>query len=1075
MKKLSPRLYLLKKTIDYFIVGIFLVILLFFWTLYRGPVSVPYLRPYIIQALNFDDSEYDVAIGDVNMELVRSIQPIRITAKDLSFKKNDDTFTLNMPKIYLSFSLRALLNGIIAPSDVSVENPNIYFFANYGLEEKSDEEISRKKMQFYIEKFKEFLNNYNSEDKIYPESYVNNISVKGGEIELHEVELGRRWLFSDLNFEFNRDVVNLEVNANALVNLDDKIASIGFESEYHTVSDKLDLEVFFSDLIISDFWNSFDNSTEESAFSSMSLNIPLNGKVDTVIALSDILQHPDDAQSYLDSAIDKVKFEIDGGHGHIAFNEEKKYNYEIDEFSLEGELIGGLDEMNIRDAVFKLGGQTAKVSAKASGLETYLLEKSLNDLAIRFQAKIDEFPLTDLSRFWPRYFAEPAWEWCKDGLVGGTAQNGDFIFNFGYDKKNNTWGLLNFDGKAYLADGDLLYLEGMPMVKNIYGLAKFTDHNISIDLDKGVSDGVIITGGNVNLYDLDKYNNYISIDLIGNSSISDVLRLIDNPPLEFTKDMGINPNDVGGNVDVKLKLDFELKQDLLPEEIKVSVNADLHEVNIEKIIPQHKVEANDMNLKVNSKGWHLKGNIAYDNIPANLKIDEDFSDKKYKSKCKVSFKFDDNAKKNLGVDWKVLGAPNMLGYSDVNADIVVQNNDDVIVSVNADMLHSELNYDYLGFNKKAGVPAGIKADVVVRNNRLVNVKNISYHQQGFDVSADMDTHQSGRVKTVNIKQITGAKTSASAKISITDSDNPKVYVNISGSSYDLRPLFDKVDSAKRENNQPVLQENEDDGLEKTYNTDVSLAVNSLWTNDTTPIQNFSGSVKLRHGIGIEEVNMFGNYGKNKSIKVQLEYKPIAGKEHLLTIDSNNAGSTLKVLRLYENMVGGTMKIEARRAADKKFVGHAQVRDFSIQNAPVITKLLTVGSFTGMIDLLKGDGLTFTHFNAPFEYHRKILKLKKAKAEGNVLGITVGGTVNRATDDLKLGGVIAPAYSINRFLGKIPLVGNVLAGKDGTIFAATYDIDGNISDPEIDINSLSMLSPNSLKEWYSENFSDDETY
>ena len=195
MKKLSPRLYLLKKTIDYFIVGIFLVILLFFWTLYRGPVSVPYLRPYIIQALNFDDSEYDVAIGDVNMELVRSIQPIRITAKDLSFKKNDETFTLNMPKIYLSFSLRALLNGIIAPSDVSVENPNIYFFANYGLEEKSDEEISRKKMQFYIEKFKEFLNNYNSEDKIYPESYVNNISVKGGEIELHEVELGRLVVF----------------------------------------------------------------------------------------------------------------------------------------------------------------------------------------------------------------------------------------------------------------------------------------------------------------------------------------------------------------------------------------------------------------------------------------------------------------------------------------------------------------------------------------------------------------------------------------------------------------------------------------------------------------------------------------------------------------------------------------------------------------------------------------------------------------------------------------------------------------------------------------------------------------
>ncbi|MBR3501859.1 MAG: AsmA-like C-terminal domain-containing protein, partial [Alphaproteobacteria bacterium] len=164
---------------------------------------------------------------------------------------------------------------------------------------------------------------------------------------------------------------------------------------------------------------------------------------------------------------------------------------------------------------------------------------------------------------------------------------------------------------------------------------------------------------------------------------------------------------------------------------------------------------------------------------------------------------------------------------------------------------------------------------------------------------------------------------------------------------------------------------------------------------------------------------------------------------------------------------------ARRGKDKKFIGHAVIRDFSIQNAPVMTKLLTVASFTGMIDLIKGDGLTFTHFNAPFEYHRKILNLKKAKAEGNVLGITADGTFNRATTDINLDGVIAPAYSVNRFLGKIPLVGNMLAGKDGTIFAATYEIGGNTENPKIDINSLSMLSPNSLKEWYNENFGDDK--
>lgn len=1068
MKKISHRLYFLKKTFDYFIVGLLLVVLLFFWTLYRGPISVPYLKPYIIQALNFDDSEYKVNLSDVNMELVRSIQPIRITAQNISLKKNDDTFSINAPKLYLSFSLRALLKGIIAPSDISVENPSVYVFANYGLEEKSQVEISKKKTQFYVEKFKEFLNNYNSEEKIYPESFVNNITIKDGEIELHEVELGRKWFFSDLNFEFSRDFINLKANANTLVNIDDKIASVGFESEYHTAADKLDLEVYFSDLTISDFWNSFNSSTEENDFASMSFNIPLNGKINTTIALSDILEHPDEVPDYLSGSIDEVDFELDGGHGHIAFNEDEKYNYNIDEFTLVGKLTGGIDELSVKDAHFKLGDQEALVSITAGGLDLYLWENSLKDLFVRFEAKINEFDIQNLPRFWPRYIAEPGWEWCKEGLQAGIARNGNFVFDFGYDKKADAFGLLKLYGKAYLSEGKIFYLEGMPVVHDVYGTAEFTQGSISIDVDKGISDGVNINDGVVKIYDLNKDNNYISIDLTGNASISDALKLINNKPLEFANDMGINPTDVGGNVDVNLKLDFELKQNLLPKEIKVAVNADLHKVNIEKIIPQHKLGADEMNLKVNSGGWHLLGDITYDSIPVQLKIDEDFSDKKYKSKCKVAFVLDNEAKKNLGVDWAILNAPNIIGNANVSADVVVDKNDKIEIYAVADLSHTELNYPYFGFSKKAGVPADLKAQISVNNNKVGKVKNLNYHQAGFSVSGDVEMYQSGRVKAVNISQITGDKTSAKAKALISDSENPKLKVDISGSSYNLIELFDKSDQNVKKDVAPV-QDNEDDGLENTYNTDVFINVNSLWTNNTTPIQNFAGSVQLRRGIGIEEVHMVGNYGIDKSIKVKLDYTPISGGEHYLAIDSNNAGSTLKVLRLYENMVGGTMKIEARRSKDKKFVGHAIVRDFSIQNAPVMTKLLTVASFTGMIDLLKGDGLTFTHFNAPFEYNRKILLLKDAKAEGNVLGITTDGTFNRATTGINLEGVIAPAYSVNRFLGKIPVVGNVLAGKDGTIFAATYDIKGDTEDPEIDINSLSMLSPNSLKEWYFEHF------
>lgn len=1072
MKKLSPQLYFLRKTIDFFMVGMFVVLLLFFWTLYKGPISVPYLKPYIIQALNYDESDYSVSIGDVNLELVRSVQPLRITAEDINLKKKDGTFAISAPKLYLSFSLRALLKGIVAPSDVSLDSPTAYIFADYGVEKEHIDEANKKKLAFYVDKFKDFLNNYNSPEKIYPESYVNNINIKGAEVEFHEVDLGRKWMLSDLNLEFSRNLVNLELNADALVNLNDKVASVGFESEYHATSDKLDLEVYFSDLNLSDIMDSFENKNADAKQSVFRVEVPVNGKVSTEIDGSEILLHPENAAAYLSDAVRKINFELDGGHGFVTFDNDEKYNYEIDEMLLAGELTGGFDELNIKNADFKMGGQTAQISFVAKGLENYYLEHSLEGVTAEFTAKIDEFSLEYLSRFWPRYLAEPAWQWCKDGLTGGQAKNGNFVFKFGYDNKTKSFGLLNLDGVADLEDGDLHYLDGMPDVHNVYGRAKFSMQNISIDVDKGVSDGVIITGGNVNIYDLNKNDNFISINLIGNSSITDALNLINNPPLKIAAGMGVDPKTIHGNVDVQLKLDFELKQNLDGKDIKVDVKADLHDVSNSDFVPGHTMSAKNLLLSVDTAGWSLSGEAKYDTLPIKLAINEKFAEKKYKSKCNISFKLDDEAKKALGINWAILEEPNISGYAIVDADITVQQNDEIAVKVKADLKNTAIDFAYLGFVKPLNQTAAASADVVLIKDKIKSVSNIKLQKSGFNIAGGLSMYPSGRVKSVDINQIKGPKTSARAKVSISDSENPWLKVEISGLSYDLSPFFEQIKSKRQKDNKHLpVQANDDDGFEKANNTDIFMTVNSLWTNNTTPIQNFAGSAKIRKGIGMEELHMVGNYGIDKSIKLKLDYIPKGNKEHYLSIDSNNAGSTFKVLRLYDNMVGGTMKIEARRLADKKFIGHMQVRDFSIQNAPVVAKLLSVASFTGMLDLLKGDGLTFTHFNAPFEYQYKILTLKQAKAEGNVVGITTNGTYNRATDDIKMKGVIAPAYSINRFLGKIPVVGNLLASKDGTIFAATYKITGNADDAKVDINSLSMLSPNSLKEWYAKNFGD----
>lgn len=123
MKKVSNKLYKARKIMDYTGVVFLVLLLLFIWQLYRGPVAVPFLKPYIIKALNHDDSEYQVTVDAVNLELVRSIQPIKIIANNVVYKKNDGTFIINAPKTSVSFSIRALLRGVIAPSSVEISAP----------------------------------------------------------------------------------------------------------------------------------------------------------------------------------------------------------------------------------------------------------------------------------------------------------------------------------------------------------------------------------------------------------------------------------------------------------------------------------------------------------------------------------------------------------------------------------------------------------------------------------------------------------------------------------------------------------------------------------------------------------------------------------------------------------------------------------------------------------------------------------------------------------------------------------------------------------------------------------------
>lgn len=1068
MAKKTVKKYRTTKILDYFGVVFLSILLLFIWQLYKGPIAVPFLKPYIIQALSSSDDSYDISLENVNIELVRSIQPIKIIANNVVYKKQDESFIINAPRTSVSFSIRALLRGIIAPSSIEVDAPSIYAFTKYGIEKTKPQDVNKKKIEYYINMAEDFLEKYNSDDKYIAENYINSIQIKNANMEFHEVDLGRKWVISDVNYGFEKEFDALHTEASGLIDINGKIASAGIESKLNTQTKAMDLKVYFSDIIPADIVNNFVEESKQKEL--YQIHVPIGGEISSRIDLNKILAEKDNVVEGLDKGIKEINLKLEGGQGYIEFNEDENMKYNMSSFSTEGKISGGLNNLTVTGGKINIDGQEAKVGINIKGLKPYILENSLKDIQASITAETAKLKLDDLTKYWPRYLGESGWIWCKESLFDGEAKNAKFKFDFAYDKNKKNIVFKNLEGQVGAENATVLYLNGMPKIKNAYGLVTFTKDTININIDKGISDGVILTGGYVKLYDLDKYNNYADIRLIAESSVTDVLKLIDNPPLNFVKEMNIPADKLSGQTTTDLSLKFELKDDLKPEEVKVEVNADIKDVAIADIIKGKGLKSDELKLFVNNDYLKLSGKAEADGIPVDLVWQENFNQKSDKSNYKIIFKLDDEIKKKLGIETEILNSPYIEGYAIVTADISVSQTEQAKVSLSADIQNAAIDYSFLGFRKLYGSEGKITAEMIINKDKLESIPSFALSKPDFNLTGKISLNKDGSLKQVDIQKVRGPKTNARAQIEWTGTPKDRlIKINVSGNSYNLTPFFDRQNENDKKKQNLSTDTSSDDDWENVTDTDINIAVNKLWTNPKVPITNFAGAAKLRHGVGVHEIHLVGNYGNSKEVKLKADYSPRPNNEYYLLINSNNAGSTFKVLRIYDNISGGNLKIEGKRSKDKDFVGHASIRDFNLHNTPVLAKVLSVASLTGIVGMLSGEGIAFSHLDAPFEYKNKVLKVEDAKAFGNVLGITMSGTYNWNNEEIKGEGVIAPAYSINSFLGKIPLVGNLLAGKDGTVFAANYSVSGTINDTDVSINPLSALSPGSLKDWFSSAF------
>ena len=128
--------------------------------------------------------------------------------------------------------------------------------------------------------------------------------------------------------------------------------------------------------------------------------------------------------------------------------------------------------------------------------------------------------------------------------------------------------------------------------------------------------------------------------------------------------------------------------------------------------------------------------------------------------------------------------------------------------------------------------------------------------------------------------------------------------------------------------------------------------------------------------------------------------------------------------------------------------------------------MSLASFSGLSNALRGQGVPVQRLVVPFRLQGQRITLNEARMVGSDIGARADGSIDLGAQTLAINGTVAPAYTINRFLGRIPILGQIMSGgRSDAVLAATFSVSGPISQPQISVNPLAALVPGVIRDLF----------
>ena len=691
-------------------------------------------------------------------------------------------------------------------------------------------------------------------------------------------------------------------------------------------------------------------------------------------------------------------------------------------------------------AVFDL---SADIRGMAAGKPSLKMDGTISNLAAM-----------KIGTLWPKGVAEGARDWIEENVFAGTITNGTIHADIpaealaSGDVPNSAARIeLNYSGV------EMAYIAEMPHLTGVSGKAIVLGNHFESLIAEGHVGPLKLSEGVVTIKDLNKPGEPANIDGRITGKASDLLLLLDKPPLGYPSRFGLDPKSVGGDTDIALKLIVPTWKALKVEQIVFDIGADLKNVSM-AIAEGIGLTNGAAHFAVTGFGLTATGSGQVAGVQANFAWEENFNPgpDRISTRIQADTVIDEELRVRLGVD----PGPYLDGPAAIRVSMTGIGFDPVTASAEVVLDDAALNVPELGYAKAAGVPAKATAELtrVAEGYRAAPVRLVG---EGIDAELDVLLGRDGSILSFNANRLVAGRNDVDFRV---DLKGGKPHVTATARSIDLDTLLDALLQPSEAVVVDQAQATVGQSPSKPPHLSMSVRADKVLMRGGVEAENLQFDVDLDHG-DLVALLLYGKLGEGEMLA---RLWPQQDGRRRVVAESTDMGVFIDGLSSFGSLKGGYGKMDVmlpRRGSNAEAIGTFAMRDFKLVDQPFIVRLLSAGSFQGLIELLCGTGISFDTLTADLAMQGDRLIARNLEMKGSAIGMTADGYFDRETEAIEASAVLTPIYSLNTIFSRVPLIGPLLGGENG-ILAVAFKIDGTVDELDIGVSYLSPVAPGILR-------------